>query len=62
MAQVVTTTRSIPVKESFKEVKRLADLPWKWVDLTEIHVYTKDGYHTERNISINRDYIVEILP
>ena len=57
MAKIQTQVRLINVKETFDEVKEKMDL--QWMELTENTSFsiTHEG---EREIRLNRNYIIEV--
>lgn len=61
MAQIRTTTRSISVKETVKDI--FDKFGHQWIELTEITYSEKmngDLVSHENKININTDFIVEV--
>ena len=62
MAKIQTEIRLINVKETFNQVKEKMDL--QWMELTEdISFFGKMSnkmYECEREIRLNRNYIIEV--
>lgn len=55
MAKIQTEIRLIKVKETFEQVKEKMDL--QWMELTEDTLVCHEG---EREIRLNRNYIIEV--
>lgn len=67
MAIIQTTTRLITVKEEYKKVKALINIQDDpWLELTEDASFygemSQKTHELIRTITINMNYIVEILP
>lgn len=62
MAKIQTEIRLINVKETFEQVKEKMDL--QWMELTEDTTFygeLSNKYHKgEREIKLNRNYIIEV--
>jgi len=59
MTQLVTTTRSILVNETFDEIFSLIEKS-NYIELTEIMSFPNGGDYWERKTNININHIVEI--
>ena len=67
MATIQTTTRKLSVKEDYKRVKALINIQDDpWLELTEDESFygelSQKTHESTRVITINMNYIVEILP